>query len=91
MNEAPVDDFWMRDIMPTFALCGEGPAQEVIAIDWNFNGWGGTRDRPLRAGDRLPRLAATMFGVQEGSFARVEVQKGFQKTFPLCLGVPVTG
>ncbi len=53
--EAPVDDFWMRDIMPTFALRGEGSAQEVVAIDWNFNGWGGTADRPRRAGDRLAK------------------------------------
>lgn len=61
--EAPVDDFWMRDIMPTFALRGEGPTQEVIAIDWNFNGWGGTEDRPPRAGDQLARAAAGIFGV----------------------------
>jgi agmatine deiminase len=61
--EAPVDDFWMRDIMPSFALRGKGPAQRVIAIDWNFNGWGGTRERPPRAGDRLARTAARIFGV----------------------------
>lgn len=57
--EAPVDDFWMRDIMPTFALRGE---TEVVAIDWNFNGWGGTRERPPRAGDRLAKTAAAIFG-----------------------------
>ncbi len=61
--EAPVDDFWMRDIMPTFALRSEGPAQEVVAIDWNFNGWGGTQERPARAGDQLARTAAAIFGV----------------------------
>ena len=33
--EAPVDDIWMRDIAPTFALYNS----EVVAIDWNFNGW----------------------------------------------------
>jgi agmatine deiminase len=59
VTEAPVDDFWMRDIMPTFALRGEGAAQEVVAIDWNFNGWGGTADRRRRAGDRLAQAAAT--------------------------------
>jgi agmatine/peptidylarginine deiminase len=32
LNEAPVDDFWTRDIMPTFALCGEGPAAEGGAL-----------------------------------------------------------
>ena len=61
--EAPVDDFWMRDIMPSFALRGHAAAQEVIAIDWNFNGWGGTADRPLRAGDQLGKAAASVFGV----------------------------
>src|SRR6185437_15967301 len=33
--EAPVDDIWMRDIAPTFAIRG----RQVVAIDWNFNGW----------------------------------------------------
>ncbi len=61
--EAPVDDFWMRDIMPTFALRSDGPVQEVIAIDWNFNGWGSTHDRPTRAGDRIAKTAASIFGV----------------------------
>jgi agmatine deiminase len=61
--DAPVDDFWMRDIMPTFALRGAGAAQEVVAIDWNFNGWGGTHERPTRAGDRLAKTAAAIFGV----------------------------
>src|SRR5512135_1920394 len=26
--DAPVDGFWMRDIMPTFALRGEGPRRK---------------------------------------------------------------
>ena len=61
--DAPVDDVWMRDIMPTFAWRGEGPTKEVVAIDWNFNGWGGTRVRPPRTGDRLAKTAAAIFGV----------------------------
>ena len=61
--DAPVDDFWMRDIAPTFAVRGSKAAQEIVAIDWNFNGWGGTADRPPRAGDRLARAAAPIFGV----------------------------
>ena len=60
---APIDDFWMRDIMPTFALRGKGSTGEVVAIDWNFNGWGGTRERPTRAGDHLAKTAAAIFGV----------------------------
>jgi agmatine deiminase len=62
--EAPVDDIWMRDIAPTFALRGN----DVVAIDWNFNSWGGTAHRPARPGDRLARLAESIFGV-----ARVSV------------------
>jgi agmatine deiminase len=49
--EAPVDDIWMRDIAPTFGRQGE----EIVAIDWNFNGWGATRDRKARAGDKLAK------------------------------------
>lgn len=61
--EAPVDDIWMRDIAPTFALRGNGSAQEVVAIDWNFNAWGATKHRPPRPGDRLTSAAASIFGV----------------------------
>jgi agmatine deiminase len=61
--EAPVDDIWMRDIAPTFAVREIGGSREVIAIDWNFNGWGGTRARPVRKGDRLAETGSTIFGV----------------------------
>jgi agmatine deiminase len=63
--EAPVDDIWMRDIAPTFALRQDGKARDVVAIDWNFNGWGGTRDRPTRVGDRLAKSAASIFAVPQ--------------------------
>jgi agmatine deiminase len=59
--EAPVDDIWMRDIAPTFALRRDGVAQDVVAIDWNFNAWGGARRR--RPGDRLAKDSAGIFGV----------------------------
>lgn len=35
--EAPLDDFWMRDIGPTFVLDEAGA---LGAVDWTFNGWG---------------------------------------------------
>lgn len=57
--EAPVDDIWMRDIAPTFALRGG----KVVAIDFNFNGWGNTRQRSARPGDRLAATAGDIFGV----------------------------
>jgi agmatine deiminase len=61
--EAPVDDIWMRDIAPTFAWRNNGREQDLVAIDWNFNGWGGTRERPTRHGDRLASTATSIFGV----------------------------
>jgi agmatine deiminase len=57
--EAPVDDIWMRDIAPTFAMRDD----KVIAIDWNFNGWGSTKERPGRPGDQLAKTANGIFGV----------------------------
>jgi agmatine/peptidylarginine deiminase len=68
--EAPVDDIWMRDIAPTFALRRRGTGQEVVAIDWNFNGWGATEARPPRLGDRLAKCSASIFGVSR-------IQAGF--------------
>ncbi|MEZ2142225.1 agmatine deiminase family protein [Bradyrhizobium sp. DN5] len=56
---APVDDIWMRDILPTFALRDGAP----IAIDWNFNGWGSTSLRPPRSGDRLAGAIASITGL----------------------------
>jgi agmatine deiminase len=55
--EASVDDIWMRDIAPTFALRGE----DIVAINWNFNSWGSTSDRPARPGDKLATEAAAIF------------------------------
>ncbi|MFK4481742.1 agmatine/peptidylarginine deiminase [Curtobacterium sp. AB7] len=36
--EAPLDDFWMRDIGPTFVV--DDVTGELGAVDWVFNGWG---------------------------------------------------
>jgi agmatine deiminase len=37
--EAPVDEFWMRDVGPTFVVDDE--REGVLgAVDWIFNGWG---------------------------------------------------
>ncbi|MGV1034333.1 MAG: agmatine deiminase family protein [Microbacteriaceae bacterium] len=35
--EATLDDFWMRDIGPTFVLDEHGA---LGGVDWTFNGWG---------------------------------------------------
>lgn len=36
--EAPLDDFWMRDIGPTFVV--DDASGNLGAVDWIFNGWG---------------------------------------------------
>ena len=56
--EAPVDDIWMRDIAPIYAMRGG----ETVPIDLNFNGWGSTRFREARPGDRLAGIARSLFG-----------------------------
>jgi agmatine deiminase len=37
IEEAPLDDFWMRDIGPTFVIDENGT---LGAVDWTFNAWG---------------------------------------------------
>ena len=63
--EAPLDDYWMRDMGATFVLDDERPGV-LGGVDWIFNGWGapkwstweqGPRDRPLR--HRLPRAPSS--------------------------------
>ncbi|MBK4348832.1 agmatine deiminase family protein [Lacisediminihabitans changchengi] len=36
---APLDDFWMRDMGPTFVVDDERPGV-LGAVDWTYNGWG---------------------------------------------------
>ena len=55
---APVDDIWMRDIAPIYALHGT----QSVPIDLNFNGWGSTEYRRSRAGDRLAGVCRHLFG-----------------------------
>lgn len=52
--EAPLDDFWMRDIGPTFVLDEAG---RLGAVDWTFNGWGA---RGWTTWERDARIAHTV-------------------------------
>ena len=68
--EAPIEDFWMRDIAPTFA-CGENG---VVAIDWNFDNWGRTIKGPTSSLSgffekeiRIPTIRAP-FTAEGGAF-----------------------
>ena len=64
--EAPLDEFWMRDIGPTFVVDDERPGV-LGAVDWVFNGWGAPDwaewehvggDRPRGRGARRRRAAS---------------------------------
>ncbi|MBF4606611.1 agmatine deiminase family protein [Curtobacterium sp. VKM Ac-1393] len=76
--EAPLDDFWMRDIGPTFVV--DDVTGELGAVDWVFNGWGAnswstwTRDAEVAAtiaaaagAQRIPSLL-----VNEGGAIHVD-------------------
>lgn len=55
--EAELDDAWMRDIGPTFVRDGD----DLVAVDWVFNGWGAqswaTWGKDARIGARVAELA----------------------------------
>ncbi|ROP72667.1 agmatine/peptidylarginine deiminase [Curtobacterium sp. PhB115] len=53
--EAPLDDFWMRDIGPTFVV--DDVTGELGAVDWVFNGWGAN---PWSTWTRDAEIAATV-------------------------------
>ncbi len=53
--EAPLDDFWMRDIGPTFVVDDVTGARG--AVDWVFNGWGAN---PWSTWTRDAEVAATV-------------------------------
>ncbi|MGN8050347.1 agmatine deiminase family protein [Curtobacterium sp. 22159] len=76
--EAPLDDFWMRDIGPTFVV--DDASGALGAVDWIFNGWGAnswstwTRDAEIGAtvaaaagAERIPSLL-----VNEGGAIHVD-------------------
>ena len=60
--EAPIRDIWMRDIAPTFAKRSAGKIRELIAIDWNFNGWGGAA-KVMKDNDCAAEIIAAIAGV----------------------------
>ena len=57
--EAPLDDFWMRDIGPTFVLDDTGA---LGAVDWTFNGWGANAWATWERDDRIAGAVAAFAG-----------------------------
>jgi agmatine deiminase len=56
---APTDDSWIRDNGPIFA---ESAAGEVVALDFDFNAWGG-RFEPYEHDDQVGAHVAAALGV----------------------------
>ncbi|QEO16051.1 agmatine deiminase family protein [Agromyces intestinalis] len=59
--EAPLDDFWMRDIGPTFVIDAGG---ELGAVDWTFNGWGAQPTATWGDDARIGRFVAERAGAR---------------------------
>ncbi|MGC4174579.1 agmatine deiminase family protein [Demequina sp.] len=58
--EAPVDEFWARDVGPTFVV--DGP--RLGAVDWVFNGWGANEWAQWDKSAVLGRLIAEAAGAE---------------------------
>jgi agmatine deiminase len=58
--EAPVDEFWARDVGPTFVV--DGP--RLGAVDWVFNGWGANEWAVWDKSARLGRVIAEAAGAE---------------------------
>jgi len=61
--EAPLDEFWMRDIGPTFVLDSERPGV-LGAVDWIFNGWGAPEWAEWKKSAEIGRFVAEASGAE---------------------------
>ncbi len=59
LHQVATDDAWMRDIGPTFV---EDATHGTLAIDWQFNAWGG-KYPPWDRDDAVAARVATLAGV----------------------------
>ena len=59
--EAPLDEYWMRDVGPTFVVDGDRPGV-LGAVDWVFNGWGAPGWAEWRLSAEIARLVAAHLG-----------------------------
>ncbi|MEU4999512.1 agmatine deiminase family protein [Streptomyces sp. NPDC021622] len=57
--ERDLDDAWMRDIGPTFVRDGD----QLAAVDWVFNGWGGQDWARWEHDSKIARHVADIAGV----------------------------
>ncbi len=61
--EAPVDEFWMRDMGPTFVVDDERPGV-LGAVDWIFNGWGAPEWAEWQKSAQVARIVAEAIGAE---------------------------
>lgn len=61
--EAPLDEFWMRDIGPTFVVDADRPGV-LGAIDWVFNGWGAPEWAEWKKSAAIGRVVAQAAGAE---------------------------
>lgn len=61
--EAPLDEFWMRDVGATFVLDEDRPGV-LGAVDWIFNGWGDHDWSEWKKSADIARLIAAHAGAE---------------------------
>ncbi|GAA3606898.1 agmatine deiminase family protein [Agrococcus terreus] len=60
--EAPLDEFWMRDVGPTFVVDDEDG--RLGAVDWIFNGWGAPAWAEWQRSAALGRIVGELAGAE---------------------------
>ncbi len=63
LHEVPLDEFWMRDVGPTFVLDDERPGV-LGAVDWTFNGWGAPAWSEWEKSAEMGRVVAAQSGAE---------------------------
>ncbi|MBC2774033.1 agmatine deiminase family protein [Rhizobium sp. AQ_MP] len=61
--EMPLDEFWMRDLGPTFVLDDARPTV-LGAVDWVFNGWGDHAWAQWKQSAEIARMIASHSGAE---------------------------
>ena len=61
--EAPIDEFWMRDMGPTFVVDDARPGT-LAAVDWVFNGWGAPDWAEWRKSALIGRFVGEHLGIE---------------------------
>ena len=61
--ETPLDEFWMRDVGPTFVVDDDRPGV-LGAVDWVFNGWGAPAWAEWRLSAGMARTVAAAAGAE---------------------------